>query len=165
VVKRLLKLLHELAGIGITGALACQLVLIARAPADITLPAYAVLRQSIVAIHSWILLPSLALVLVSGLAAMAVHYPFAQSRWVWAKAITGIGLLEGTLVVVMGTARRAAEQVTEAPAAPETPALMAELMRTEWIGLWTVFVLCLVNVVLGVLRPRLDWPRTRPRAA
>ena len=68
-------------------------------------------------------------------------------------------------MVVMGTARRAAEQVTEAPAAPETPALMAELMRTEWIGLWTVFVLCLVNVVLGVLRPRLDWPRTRPRAA
>lgn len=161
--KRLLKLLHELAGIGITGALACHLVLLVRAPTDITLPAYAVLRQSIVAIHSWILLPSLALVLVSGLAAMAVHYPFAQARWVWAKAITGIGLLEGTLVVVMGTGRRAAELVTDAPAAAETAALMGELLRTEWIGLWTVFVLCLLNVVLGVLRPRLDWPSARPR--
>ncbi len=163
--KRLLKLLHELAGIGITGALACQLVLLARAPADITLPAYAALRQAIVAIHGWILLPSLALVLVSGLAAMALHYPFAQSRWVWAKAITGIGLLEGTLVIVMGTGRRAAELVTEAPSSADTAALMSELMRTEWIGLWTVFALCMVNVVLGVLRPRLDWPRAKPRPA
>ena len=86
---------------------------------------------------------------------MAVHYPFCQARWVWAKALTGIGLLEGTLVTVQGTSRRVAELSAGALDGRADPALMAELLRTEWIGLWTILVLSLLNVVLGVLRPRL----------
>lgn len=159
--KRFLKLMHEIGGIGMTGALAAHLILVITAP-DTSLAEYAVVRQSILAVSKYLLLPSLLIVLVSGLLAMAVHYPFCQARWVWAKALTGIGLLEGTLVTVQGTSRRAAELSAAAVDGQADPALMAELLRTEWIGLWTILALSLLNVVLGVLRPRLG---RRPAAA
>jgi hypothetical protein len=152
--KRFLKLMHEIGGIGMTGALAAHLILVVTAP-DTSLAEYAAVRQSILAVSRYLLLPSLLIVLVSGLLAMAVHYPFCQARWVWAKALTGIGLLEGTLVTVQGTSRRAAELSAAAVDGQADPALMAELLRTEWIGLWTILALSLLNVVLGVLRPRL----------
>jgi len=156
--KRLLKLLHELAGIGMTGALATHLILLLVLPTDASLADYATLRKAIVAIHNWLLFPSLALVLVSGLAAMAVHYPFTQARWVWAKALTGIALFEGTLLTVIGTGRKVAELTATAVDAAPDPAVLAALLRTEWLGLWTILILSLLNVVLGVLRPRLEWP-------
>ena len=139
---------------GMTGALAAHLILVVTAP-DTSLSEYAAVRQSILAVSKYLLLPSLLVVLLSGLLAMAVHYPFCQARWVWAKALTGIALLEGTLVTVQGTSRRVAELSAGALDGRADPALMAELLRTEWIGLWTILVLSLLNVVLGVLRPRL----------
>jgi len=153
--KRFLKLMHEIGGIGMGGALAAHLILVVTMP-ETSLEAYAAVRQSILAISKWLLLPSLLIVLLSGLLAMAVHYPFCQARWVWAKALTGIGLLEGTLITVQGTSRRAAELSSAAVDGRGDAALMAELLRTEWIGLWTILALSLLNVVLGVLRPRLQ---------
>jgi hypothetical protein len=155
--KRFLKLMHEIGGIGMTGALAAHLILVITAP-ETSLAEYSTVRQAILAVSKWLLLPSLLIVLLSGLLAMAVHYPFCQARWVWAKALTGIALLEGTLVTVQGTSRRVAElTAAAAPDGQPDAALMAELLRTEWIGLWTILVLALLNVVLGVLRPRLQW--------
>jgi len=115
------------------------------------------LRKAIVAIHNWLLFPSLAVVLVSGLAAMAEHYPFAQARWVWAKAVTGIALFEGAPVTVIGTGRKVAELTATAVDAAPDPSVLAALLRAEWLGLWTILILSLLNVVLGVLPPRLEW--------
>ncbi|MBC7781098.1 MAG: hypothetical protein H7125_13440 [Proteobacteria bacterium] len=158
--KRFLKLMHEIGGIGMTGALAAHLILVITAP-QTSLEEYAAVRQSILAVSKWLLLPSLLIVLASGLFAMAVHYPFCQARWVWAKALTGIGLFEGTLVTVQGTSRRAAELSALAVDGRGDAALLSELLRTEWIGLWTILTLALLNVVLAVLRPRLEWPKKR----
>jgi uncharacterized membrane protein YgdD (TMEM256/DUF423 family) len=156
-VKRLIKLLHEVGGIGMTGALAVQLVLLARAVHDPAEPAYATLRSLISDVHDWLLFPSLTLVLVSGLAAMAAHYPFAQARWVWLKAITGIALFEGTLVTVIGTGRRLAEAATIVSAGGTlNEPVFAALLRTERLALWVIFALAVLNVVLGVMRPRLQ---------
>ena len=152
--RRLMKLLHEIGGIGMAGALAAHLLLVAVTPT--TPPTdYAAVRQAILAITQWMLMPSLLLVLFCGLMAMAVHPPFHNARWVWAKALTGVGLLEGTLVTVQGTSRQLAEVSARAAAGQPDPQLLAELLRTEWIGLWTILLLCLLNVGLGVLRPRL----------
>lgn len=152
--KRLMKLMHEIGGIGMAGALAAQLILVAVTPTE-PITDYAAVRQAILAITQWMLLPSLLLVLFCGLMAMAVHPPFHNARWVWAKALTGVGLLEGTLVTVQSTSRQLAEVSTRAAAGQPDPQRLAELLRTEWIGLWTILLLCLLNVVLGVMRPQL----------
>ncbi len=162
--KRLLKLLHQLAGIGMAGALAVQLVIITRVVHDPAEPGYAAVRRAIGIVHDWLLFPSLVLVLVSGLAAMALHFPFAQARWVWVKAITGIALFEGTLVAIIGTGRRIAEaSAVVADGGTLNEAAFAALLRSERLGLWLMFALAVANVVLGVLRPRLQ--RRREDAA
>ena len=52
------------------------------------------------AISDWVLLPSLAVALVSGLVSMVVHRPFLDKGWVWIKAGLGILMFKGTLTIV-----------------------------------------------------------------
>jgi hypothetical protein len=75
-VRKWLKSLHEIAAIGVAGTLAAYLVLVATAPEDSPV-AYAAVRGAIAALVKWLLVPSLALVLVSGLLAIAVWRPAA----------------------------------------------------------------------------------------
>ena len=152
--KRSLKILHELSAIGVMGALAANLILIMTASTH-SLAEYAALRHGIAAIAKWLLLPSLLGVLVSGLLSMAAHGPFLNARWVWTKAALGIAMFEGTLGAVQSTAQRAAELSAQAVTNTGALAPLADLLRHEWIGLWTLMALSLVNVVLAVWRPSL----------
>lgn len=151
--KRFLKILHTLGAIGLMGSLATYMLIVATAPQD-SLAEYAALRESLALVSKWLVLPSLMLVLVSGLLSMGVHPPFHNAGWVWAKALFGIGLFEGTLGAVDATARDAAKLTAQALAGEPRPELLAELLRGEWIGLWTLMGLSLASVVLGVWRPR-----------
>lgn len=152
--RQALKLLHELGAIGVIGSLATYGILVAsasvRAPAE-----YAAVRHGIAAISKWLLVPSLAVVLVTGLLAVAAHRPFLDARWVWVKALLGLSMFEGTLGAVAANAQRGADLSAKALAAPVDAAMMADLVRSEWIGLLTIGVLSIANVVLGVWRPRL----------
>lgn len=161
--KKLLRFLHEVGSIGVLGALAAHLVLLVTAR-GMSLVQYAAVRQGIHAISVWILLPSLALVLMTGFFAMALHAPFQNARWAWVKAATGVLMLEGTLGSVQGTARRAAE-LSQAAAASGVidEAAMADVLRHEWGGLWTITFFSLANVALAVWKPRLA-ARVRPIA-
>jgi hypothetical protein len=49
--------------------------------------------------------PSLALVLISGLVSMIVHTPFQNAGWVWLKALLGFPLFVGTLITIDGLAQ------------------------------------------------------------
>lgn len=162
VTRRLLKLVHELGAIGITGALVAHMVLLATASQD-SLVEYAAVREGIAAISRYLLVPSLAIVLVSGLFAMAAQPAFFEMRWVWAKALLGLPTFEGTLTLVDSTAQRAARLSAEAAAGEADPALLAELLRNEWAGLWWILVLVVASTVLGVWRPKLRGKRLRSR--
>ena len=105
--RRIVKILHELGAIGLTGALVCHMVLLAVAPMD-SLAEYAAIRRNIEAITGWALVPSLLLVLTSGLATMIVHHPFQNLTRVWAKALMGFPMFEGTLMAIDGMAQTAA---------------------------------------------------------
>lgn len=152
--RRLLKILHEVSAAGVIGAFACCLVLVVCTAQD-SLAAYAASRQAIAAVCRWILVPSLALVLISGLLAIAANRSYANAGWAWVKALLGISMFEGTLLTVAASARHAAELSQLAVSGAAGSPQLAEVLRTEWGGLWLLLAVSLGNVVLGVWRPRL----------
>lgn len=156
-----LKLVHELGAIGVLGSFACCLVLVAIAPPTRSLAAYAAVRQDIAAITHWLLVPSLALVVVSGLLAIAANKAYVDAGWAWFKAALGLGMFEGTLRTVAGGARRAAELSAMAATGNADPVELAQVLHAEWGGLWVLLALSLANIVLAVWRPRFK----RERAA
>ena len=152
--RQALKFLHTLASCGLIGGLACYAVILLYAPQDSAV-AFADVRQTIRAIANYILLPSLALALVSGLLSMAVHTPFQEMRWAWIKALLGLGMFEATLGITGSKADYAAKVSAEiANGAAKTSELQTAL-ASEWNSLFAILALSLANVVLGIWRPRL----------
>jgi hypothetical protein len=150
--KKPMKALHELGAIGVTGSFAVCLILFTTAPKS-SLNAYVITSQAIATIAQWLLVPSLALVLLSGLLAMIVNSAYLEAGWAWLKALLGIGIFEGTLQTVVASARRAAELSVLATSGHSDPAQLSQVLRTESNGLKLLLVLCLGNIVLGIWRP------------
>jgi hypothetical protein len=152
--RKCLKVLHEVGAVGVLGSFAACLVLVMTAPTR-SLVAYAAVREGIASIAKWLLVPSLALVVISGLLAIAANRAYVDAGWAWIKALLGIGLFEGTLMTVAATARQAADLTALAAAGSADPASLAGLLRTERGGLWLLLSLSLANIILAVWRPRL----------
>lgn len=143
------KALHEIASIGFGGALASCLVI--NLAANRASPAeFAAARQAFAAIAQYVLVPSMAVVVISGLIALAATRGYQDAGWAWLKALLGLSVFEATLLVV-GSGRKQAEL---AAAAADT-ALLETLLRSERNTLWLLIALSVVNVVLAVWRPRL----------
>jgi len=152
--RKLVKALHEVGAIGVLGSLAACIVLVATAPPPESLAGYAAVRVGIAALARWLLVPSLALVTASGLLAIVVNRAYVDAGWAWLKAVLGISAFLGTLLTVAGSARHAAVLATLAAAGSADRAGLALALRAEWGALWTLLALALVNVGLGVWRPR-----------
>ncbi|MDZ7628253.1 MAG: DUF2269 family protein [Parvularculaceae bacterium] len=160
IMRKSLKILHSIAACGLIGGLACYMLMLSVAPQE-TPADYADLRQTIKAISDYLLLPSLALALVTGLLSMAAHYPFQEKGWAWIKAASGILMFKGVLTIVSAKAGHAAEmsrQIAEGTAPPDA---LAELVNLEWGTLWAVMAISVANVVLGVWRPRKIFPEAK----
>ncbi len=152
--KRVLKALHEVGAIGVMGSFAAWIVLVATAPRDSVI-AYAATRRDIAAIAEWLLVPSLALVLISGLLAIAATSAYKDAGWAWLKALLGISLFEGTLLTVGAGARRAAEISALAASGRGDAGQLHEILKSEWGTLWVLLGISLANILLAVWRPRL----------
>jgi hypothetical protein len=162
--RRLMKFLHTMGAIGLTGALAAQLILLSFLPAPTSLEAYAQLRLAMGGIAEYLLLPSLAVVLLTGLWSMALTTAFHGAGWVWIKLATGILVFKGTLLSIQGPAEKEAALSARALAGELDPALLGQAMREEWGALWVVMGIAVLNVILGVWRPRLSRSHRRARA-
>lgn len=158
--RRLLKALHILGAIGFMGGLAAILVLVANTAVEPT-ASFAAVRNGIALINKWLLTPSLLIVLVSGLLAIAASSAYMDAGWAWMKALLGFATFEGTLLAIVGSGRKAAEQAS-AVVAGQADAMtqVAALLRTEWGGAWLMLGLGLVNIVLAIWRPRFTRRRT-----
>lgn len=163
--RRTLKFLHTVASIGFCGGLAALLVLHAVLPEPDQLERFATLRMAMGAVARWIILPSMGLVVVSGLLAMAATPAFHNAGWVWAKLATGILVFEGSLIYVLGPMERAtlqAQAALEGAAlggeAPEGASLVASL-GPEWGSFWVLLAVGILNVALAIWRPRFSRKR------
>lgn len=162
--RKFLKILHTVAACGLIGGLGAYMLMLIHAPQG-TPADYADLRQTIKAISDYLLLPSLALALVTGLLAMVVHYPFQEKSWVWVKAATGILMFKGILTIVSAKAGHAADMSRRIADGTAPPDALASLINLEWGTLWIVMALSLANVVLGVWRPRRIFPEPKAESA
>ena len=151
---KLLKVSHLLGAAGVLGSFAICILLVFKTRGD-TAFNYAVDRRAIAGICQCIMVPALAVTLVSGLLAIIATPGYKSAGWAWVKALLGIGLFEGTLLTVASSARDAAELSISVLWARPTPDEIQAVVRTEWGGLWVLLTLALANVVLGVWRPRI----------
>ncbi len=152
--RRLLKFLHTLGAAGFMGAVAALAVVVILAPASISTVGYIPLMDAMAKIAAWIIAPSMVLTVVSGLLAMAANPAYQDAGWVWAKAATGILILEGGLHVV-GPIQEEAKRSAGALAGSPDPASVASLLTAEGNTLWLLLAVSAANIALGVWRPRL----------
>lgn len=161
--RQLMKFLHSVASCGVIGGLAAYALVLAKAP-QATAAQYADVRRTIEAICDIDLVPSVALALVTGLLAMAVHRPYQQRRCAWVKAATGIGMFESTFAITQSKAHTATV-IAQKIAAGEAPAdALATALNSEWTTLWAIMAIALANVALGVWRPKHEGRRPRMHA-
>ena len=152
--KKTLKFLHSLGAAGMTGALIAHLILLGVSPDPVALPEYAATRTAIAAVTTWLLLPSLTLMLVSGLLAIAAHPPFGNLAWVWIKLALSLSIFQPVLMWVHGPAVRLAEHAAAATANEVLSEDIAIAMRNEQAMVWVILAVCIANIVLAIWRPR-----------
>ena len=150
-----------MSAIGLTGGIAVYIILLANAPPMADLEAYHAIRVGIDKTARWLLLPSITIVLASGLLSIAAHAPFRAQRWVWAKVLLGLSMFEGTLVSIQGPAQHAAVITTKAMSGEIEADRVAELIHNEWGALWVILTLAIINVILATWRPRLRKRRSQ----
>jgi hypothetical protein len=141
--------------IGLAGAMATLLVLLAYLPPPAAIAEYALLRGAMGAVATWIFFPSLGLTLVAGLLAIGLNRAFHNAGWAWAKLATGILVFESGFVGVLGPMQEEAERSAEALAGRLDPAILGGSLDAERGTLWVLLAVATLNVVLGVWRPRL----------
>ncbi len=153
--RKLLKFIHTLGAVGFIGAMASLLVLVYQLPSPQVLADYAPIRLAMGTIATWVLLPSIGLVLFGGLMSMAWTSAFHNAGWAWVKLATGILVFEGTLTAVQGPTQKQAEIAAQALAGQIDPAAIRDTTGSELISLWVLLAVALLNVVLGIWRPRM----------
>jgi hypothetical protein len=153
--RRLMKFMHTMGAIGFIGAMACLLVLLSFTPAPASLSEYAVMRQAMGGVATWIFLPSIGLTLIAGLLAMAVNRAYQSAGWAWAKLVSGVLVFEWGFAAIQGPMQQEAELSARALAHEIDPSALAASLGAEWGSLWVMLVVATVNVILGIWRPRL----------
>jgi hypothetical protein len=154
-----MKFLHTMGAIGVMGAMACLLVLLAFAPAPTSVEQYALMRGAMAGIAKWVFLPSMALTLVAGLLAIAINKAFHNAGWAWAKLLSGVLVFEWGFVGVQGPmemeAKASANTLAGQVAGQTDIASLAASLSAEQNSLWILLGVATFNVVFGIWRPRL----------
>jgi len=144
----LLKFLHTLGAAGLTGAVAAMALVLLLARDALPSGDHLPLLLAMAKVAAWILAPSMLLTVVTGLLAMIVTQGFQNAGWVWIKAATGLLVLEGVLHVI-GPLQE------EAKRGGGDPASLERLLQAEANTLWVLLGVSILNIALGVWRPRL----------
>ena len=159
-----LKFLHTVTGLGLIGGIVAYMLVLMAAPEITAIEQHLALRTSLEKVSTWLLMPSMLLVIVSGLLAMALTNAYKSAGWVWAKLLSGVVVFEATLASVDAPAQRAAKVYADAAAGTIDAQRVAELVHDEWVAWWILFGLGVFNIAVGVWRPKFKKNRKKNTA-
>ena len=112
--RKLLKFGHTMTAIGFLGSIAVLWVFHQQLPAPgEALEIYSAQRQTMGSISSLVLMPSLLITLLFGLASMAAVPGFHSAPWAWGKLATTVLMLEGSLLGIHSPMKKEAELLKE----------------------------------------------------
>ncbi len=150
---KLLKLLHLVGVAGFLGAVVVAMLLSLLGP-QTSAEAQAFTRAAIVLVSSYIALPSLLLVLASGMMLVIKQPLYFPAHWVWAKAAIGVLILPLALMLWAPAIERAAAFARSG--AFGTPVLGGQeaAVRIERIGGGALILFSLTAMALATWRPR-----------
>ena len=149
-----MKFLHTLSTIGFAGGLSAYMLALSSAPEITSVAEYSALRSSLAAISTWLIVPSMVVVLASGLLAMAVHRPYHNAIWAWTKAASGILIFEETLRAIDAPTQAAAQAAAKTLHGEIDISALPGLIHDEWASWWMILALSAANVALAIWRPR-----------
>ena len=153
--RKLLKFGHSMTAITFLGSVVVLWVFHQYLPQPVeALEIYVAERQVMERVASLVMMPSLLLSLLCGLASMAVVPGYHGAPWAWAKLVTTVLMLEGSLLGIQSPIKREAKL---AGAALTDGSLVSELALTldaEQGSLVLIGLVATVNVALGVWRPK-----------
>lgn len=113
-------------------------------------------------VASLVLMPSLLFSLLFGLASMAAVPGFHGAPWAWAKLVTTVLMLEGSLLGIQSPIKREALLAERALGDPSQISQLAQNISSEQSSLVLIGVVAIANVALGVWRPK---SRAKTRAS
>ena len=89
-----------------------------------------------------------------GILSMAVHHPFHNAGWVWAKLLVGFLILESCLATIDAPARDAAEAAARALTGEIDMRALALQVNDRWGAWWVLLTLFAANIAMAIWRPR-----------
>ena len=161
--RKLLKFGHSMTAITFLGSVVVLWVFhhYLPAPAE-ALEIYVAERQVMERVATLVMMPSLLVTLLFGLASFAVVPGYHGAPWAWGKLITTVLMLEGSLLGIQSPIKREAELATTALTDISLVGELALKLDAERGSLVIIGLVATANVALGIWRPKF---RSRSRAA
>ena len=161
--RKLLKFGHSMTAITFLGSVVVLWVFhhYLPPPAE-ALEIYVAKRQVMERVATLVMMPSLLLTLLFGLASFAVVTGYHDAPWAWGKLITTVLMLEGSLLGIQSPIKREAERATAALTDISLVGDLALKLDAERGSLVIIGLVATANVALGIWRPKF---RSRSRAA
>ena len=161
--RKLLKFGHSMTAITFLGSVVVLWVFHHYLPApEEALEIYVAERQVMERVASLVMMPSLLLSLLFGLASMAAVPGYHGAPWAWAKLVTTVLMLEGSLLGIQSPIKKEAELAAAALTDISLVGDLALKLDAERGSLVLIGLVATANVALGVWRPKF---RSRSRAA
>ena len=153
--RKLLKFGHSMTAITFLGSVVVLWVFhhYLPPPAE-ALEIYVAERQVMERVATLVMMPSLLVTLLFGLASFAVVPGYHGAPWAWGKLITTVLMLEGSLLGIQSPIKREAELATAALTDISLVGELALKLDAERGSLVIIGVVATANVALGIWRPK-----------
>ena len=153
--RKLLKFGHSMTAITFLGSVVVLWVFHHYLPApEEALGIYVAERQVMERIASLVLMPSLMLSLLFGIASLTMVKSFHGAPWAWGKLFTTVLMLEGSLMGIQSPIKKEAALAVSALSDKSVIAGLALNAEAEQLSLLLIGFVAIANVALGVWRPR-----------